>query len=185
MPMKPSSIVHRAFGQADWNEEHRWYSGEYQIGDGRVIRLVIEPFTNCVPGQEPGQLEDPSGLASAVAERLDDLSSGVEEVKAFAARELLTTFNENDWCEGSPIDAALFAARLTLTDVTIDQDLTTQIGLPPKAWRLPDSLLSLSGAGTPVPEHSFAGRHGPPVGRFQAASASVAVSAARTARMAS
>ncbi len=125
--MKPGSIVHKAFGRADWNEEHRWYSGQYQLRDGRVIRLVIEPFADLVPGQEPGQLEDPSGLASAVAERLDNLSNGVEEVKAFAAGELLTTFNEGDWCEGSPIDAALFADKLTLTDVTIDRDLTAQM----------------------------------------------------------
>ena len=127
VPMEPASLVHPAFGRADWDEERSCYSGQYEMGAGRVIRLFIQPFTDCVPGQEPAQLEEPSRLTNAVADRVEDLSNRIEEVKAFAARELLTTFNEGDWCQGSPIDAASFSARLTLTDVTVDQDLTTQM----------------------------------------------------------
>ncbi len=54
-------------------------------------------------------------------------------------------------------------------------------GLPPGAWRLPDSWLSLSSPGTPVPPGSIAGRVGPPGGRFHAASSELVAEGTKSA----
>lgn len=122
--MKPTIIEHPTFGRLLWDERMTSYEGEADLGPDGTIRLSLQPFTDVVPGQEPGELGDPTAFVALCAGKLGWVREHVQMLSSYVASQLLADHNDGDWCAGQPITESEFVRRITLTDVTIDQDGT-------------------------------------------------------------
>lgn len=125
--MKPTIIEHPTFGRLLWDERMTSYEGEADLGPDGKIRLSLQPFTDVVPGQEPGELGDPTAFVDLCAGKLGWVREHVQMLSSYVASQLLADHNDGDWCAGEPITESEFVRRITLTDVTIDQDGTIEV----------------------------------------------------------
>lgn len=127
--VQPDSLAHPAFGRAIWSPKHGCFSGRFEIAEGMSVELGIRPFDSYVPGHEPTHLDDERVFAEVVADRITQLRSRMDDVKAFATHTLIGYYNEGDWCEGKPIGPDEFASRLTVQGIDINEDLEINVFL--------------------------------------------------------